>query len=58
MIAHETKEILSKTFKMKDPGEIFVLIIEIQRDRSPGMMGLSQKTYIDHVLKQFNMHAC
>ena len=36
----------------------FVLGIEIHRDRSKGVLGLSQKTYIEKILKKFNMHKC
>ena len=43
----ETKEYLSKNFHM--------VAIEIFRDRSQGVLGLSQKGYIDRVLKRFNM---
>ena len=41
---------------MKDLGEAsFVLGIEIHRDRSKGVLGLSQKAYIEKILKKFNM---
>ena len=44
---------------MKDMGEAsFVLGVEIFRDRSRGLLGLSQKTYINRVLERFNMHNC
>lgn len=44
---------------MKDLGQAsLVLGVEINRDRSPGMFGLLQKTYIDRVLKRFNMYSC
>ena len=36
----------------------FVLGIEIHRDRSKGVLGLSQKAYIEKILKKFNMHKC
>jgi hypothetical protein len=36
----------------------FVLGIEIHRDRRKGVLGLSQKTYIEKVLKKFSMHVC
>ena len=52
----DTKEFLSANFDMKDLGEAsYVLGIEIQRDRSQGLLGLSQKNYIQKVLKRFNM---
>jgi hypothetical protein len=36
----------------------YVLGIEIQRDRSKGVLGLSQKTYFEQALKKYNMHKC
>ncbi|KAK2991942.1 hypothetical protein RJ640_027833 [Escallonia rubra] len=50
---------MSKNFDMKDLGEAsYVIGIEIHRDRSRGILGLSQNAYIDKVLKRFNMHKC
>ena len=47
---------LGKCFSMKDLGEAqYILGIKIYRDRSKRMIGLSQSTYIDKVLAQFNM---
>ncbi|KAI5327347.1 hypothetical protein L3X38_026743 [Prunus dulcis] len=44
---------------MKDVGDaIFVLGIEIQRDQAQGLLGLSQKTYIERILKRFDMSMC
>jgi hypothetical protein len=41
---------------MKDLGEAtYILGIKIYRDRSKRLIGLSQDTYIDKVLKWFNM---
>jgi hypothetical protein len=55
----ETKRFLSSNFDMKDLGEVsFVLGIEIHRDRIKGVLGLSQKSYLEKVLKKFSMHAC
>jgi hypothetical protein len=34
------------------------LEIEIHQDRRNGVLGLSQKSYIEKVLKKFNMHKC
>lgn len=52
---HETKQILSKNFKIKDLGEAyFMLGIEIHIDRS-GLLDLSPKPYIDRAFKRFNM---
>src|SRR4051812_24031351 len=42
---------------MKDLGEAaYILGIKIYRDRSTWLIGLSQSTYVDKVLKRFNMH--
>ena len=58
-LLHDTKQMLSKTFDMKDLGETsFILGIEINRDRIQGLLGLSLKLYIDHVLNHFNMQDC
>ena len=55
----ETKEYLSKNFHMVDMGEAnYVIGIEIFRDRSRGVLGLSQKGYIHWVLERFNMQPC
>ncbi|CAL8999959.1 unnamed protein product [Prunus brigantina] len=54
-----TKEMLSISFDMKDMGEAhFVLGIEILRDISRCLLGLSQKSYIEKVLKRFKMEKC
>ena len=51
-----TKSSLGKSFSMKDLGEAaYILGIKIYRDRSKRLIGLSQDTYIDKVLKRFNM---
>jgi hypothetical protein len=55
----ETKRFLSSNFDMKDLGETsFVLRIEVHRDRRKEVLGLSQKAYLEKVLKTFSMHAC
>ncbi|KAL0559465.1 hypothetical protein IC582_004076 [Cucumis melo] len=55
----QTKEFLSKNFEMKDMGEAsYVIGIEIFRDRTHGLLGLSQKAYINKVLKKFKMDKC
>ena len=47
---------LSKKFSMKDLGEAsFILEIKVYRDRPNRMLGLSQKMYIEKVLKRFSM---
>ena len=44
---------------MKDMGETsYVIGIEIICDRSQGLLGLSQKVYINKVLKRFRMETC
>nr|ABA94411.1 transposon protein, putative, unclassified [Oryza sativa Japonica Group] len=58
-LLQETKKFLSSNFDMKDLGEAsYVLGIEIHRDRTKYALGLSQKTYIEKVLKKFNMYRC
>ena len=58
-MVHETKRFLSKKFEMKDLGDAsFVLGIQIHRNRSHGILGLSQKSYIKKILKRFGMHDC
>ena len=55
----ETKKFLSSKFDMKDIGEaLFVLGIEIHRDREKGVLGLSQKAYLEKVLKKYSMQNC
>ena len=50
------KSSLKKVFSMKDLGEAaYILGIKIYRDRSKRLIGLSQSTYIDKVLKRFHM---
>ena len=50
------KESLKKSFSMKDLGEAaYILGIKIYRDRSRRLIGLSQSTYLDKVLKRFKM---
>ena len=58
-ILNDTKLLLSANFDMKDLGEAsFVLGIDIYRDGSRNLLGLSQRAYIDRVLKRFNMQMC
>ncbi|KAJ9553261.1 hypothetical protein OSB04_017306 [Centaurea solstitialis] len=50
------KSWLSKCFQMKDLGEAaYILGIKIYRNRSRRLIGLSQSTYIDKILKKFRM---
>ena len=58
-LLYETKRFLSNNFEMKDMGETtYVIGIEIFRNRSQGMLGLSQKSYIYKVLERFRMQNC
>ncbi|KAJ9553788.1 hypothetical protein OSB04_017833 [Centaurea solstitialis] len=51
------KSWLSKCFQMKDLGEAaYILGIKIYRNRSKRLIGLSQSTYIDKILKKFRMN--
>ena len=55
----ETKNLLSQNFDMKDMGEAhYVIGIEIHRDRTLGILGLSQRSYISNVLHRFLMENC
>ena len=55
-ILESVKTLLKNSFSMKDLGEAaYILGIRIYRDRSKRLIGLSQSTYIDKVLKRFNM---
>jgi hypothetical protein len=46
-------------YTSEDLGEAsYVLGIEIHQDRKKGVLGLSQKSYIEKVLKKFNMRKC
>ncbi|KAK1696332.1 hypothetical protein QYE76_013029 [Lolium multiflorum] len=50
------KGYLNKCFSMKDLGEAaYILGIKIYRDRSRRLIGLSQSTYLDKILKKFRM---
>ena len=47
---------LSSQFSMKDLREVsYILGMKIYRDRSRRLLGLSPSTYIDTLLKRFNM---
>nr|ABA96688.1 retrotransposon protein, putative, Ty1-copia subclass [Oryza sativa Japonica Group] len=48
--------VFDSSFSMKDLGEaVYILGIRIYRDRSNRLIGLSQSTYIDKVLKRLNI---
>ena len=58
-LLYEVKQFLSKNFDMKDMGEAsYVIGIKIHRERSRGIFGFSQETYINKVLERFNMKNC
>ena len=58
-LLYEVKQFLSKNFDMKDMGDVsYVIGIKIHRERSRGILGLSQETYINKVLERFNMKNC
>ena len=53
-LLNETKKFLLNNFDMKDMGEAgYVLGIEIIRDRSRCLLGLSQRNYISKLLQRF-----
>jgi hypothetical protein len=55
----EVKSWLSNNFDMKDMGNAsYVLGVEIHRDRRNRTLGLSQKAYLNTVLKRFSMDKC
>ncbi|KAA0038076.1 Retrovirus-related Pol polyprotein from transposon TNT 1-94 [Cucumis melo var. makuwa] len=52
----QTKEFISKNFEIKDMGEAFYVIgIEIFRDRTHGLLVLSQKAYINKTYTRPNI---
>ena len=58
-LLHKIKKYLSENFEMKDMREAtYVIGIEIFHDRSQGLLGLSQKAYINKILERFNMGKC
>ena len=55
----DTKKFLSNNFEMKDLGNAsYVLGIQIYRDHSKDILGLSQKGYIEKPLQRYNMQDC
>ena len=55
-LLESVKGYLNNSFSMKDLGEAaYILGIKIYRDRSRRLIGLSQSTYVDKVLKKFRM---
>ena len=63
IVGHDSKKIsalkkaLSKSFAMKDLGSAKkILGMKITRDRSKKLLWLSQESYVEKLLKRFNMH--
>jgi hypothetical protein len=55
-LLESVKEYLNSQFSMKDLGEAtYILGIKIYRDRSKRLIALSQKTYLEKILKKFKM---
>jgi Reverse transcriptase (RNA-dependent DNA polymerase) len=55
-LLQSVKSSLKKVFSMKDLDEaVYILGIEIYRDISKRLIGLSQSTYIDKVLNRFSI---
>ena len=53
-IMHGVKQFIFKHFDVKYMGEIsYVIVIKIHRDRSRGILGISQEIYINEVLERF-----
>ena len=58
-LLYDVKQFLSNNFDMKDMGEAsYVFGSKIYKERSLGILGLSQETYINKVLERFNMKNC
>jgi hypothetical protein len=56
-LLREIKKFLSSKYDMKDLDEAsFVLGVEIHRDRRNGVLTLSQKAYLEKILKKYGMH--
>lgn len=51
---YEVKQFLSNNFDMKDMGDAsYVVGIKIHMERSRGIVGLSQETYIIKIVERF-----
>jgi len=59
VLLHDVNKFLSNKFEMKDMGDAsYVIRIEIFRERSQGVLGLTTKSYIKKVLERFRMKSC
>ena len=55
----ETKQMLCNHFDMTDLGKAFLVLgIKIVRDRTNHVLQLSQRAYIDRILKMFDIYNC
>ena len=55
-LLNSVKDYLNNSFSMKDLGEAaYILGIKIYRDRSRRLIALSQSTYLEKIVKKFNM---
>lgn len=53
------KNLLTRKFNMVDPGKVKdILSIHVERDKETGSHKLSQRHYIENLLKTFNMENC
>lgn len=58
-LLHETKIFLFKHFEIKDIGEASLVIgIQINHDRSCGIICLSHKEHVERILSRFSMQNC
>jgi hypothetical protein len=58
-LLHEADGFLSSNFDMKDLGDdSYGSSIEIHRDRTKSVLGLSQRAYIEKMLKRYHMYNC
>lgn len=58
-VLKEFKDAMAQTFEMTDLGELsFYLGIKIERDRSKGVIRMSQAHYVAEVLERFGMSEC
>ncbi|GKA33363.1 retrotransposon protein, putative, ty1-copia subclass [Tanacetum coccineum] len=56
LMLQDVKSYLGRCFAMKDLGEAaYILGIKIYRDRSRWLIGLCQSSYIEKILKRYNM---
>ena len=54
----ETNKLFFRRFDMMNGKAFYVLGIQILSNRPSGILRLSQQTYIERILKMFNMQSC